>query len=152
MSQLEHVQKLFAALGASVGFDEMGSEGQTMYRMNYADDLSINVEYMEDIQKIIFAAPMLELPRVENVDSYVDLLELNLYWDELAGGRFAMLGEDKLVMFIRQLEVKNCPPEVFVRRATAFIDAATAWHDSLTGKFADEDTGTSSADSSFVKV
>ena len=153
MSQQEHVQKLFAALGASIGFDDMGKDGQTMYRINYSDELSVNVEYMEDAQRILFAVPMLELPGVDNVDAYIDLLELNLYWDELAGGRFAMLGADKIVMFLRQIDVEDCPEELFVRRATAFINAATTWHDALTGKFADEDVDAEDGSSNgFLKV
>ena len=153
MSQMERVQKLYAALGASLGFDDMGKNAQTMYRMNYSDGLSVNVEYMEDANRILFAAPMIELPGVENVDAYVDLLELNLYWDELAGGQFAMLDESKYVLFIRQIDVETVDEESFVKDVQAFIDVAGTWYDALNGKFADEDTGVDeSTQNGFMKV
>ena len=153
MAGSEKVQRLFASLGSSLGFDAMGSNGILTYRLNYDSDLSVHVDYLEDADRIMLAVPILGLQGEGNIDAYVDLLELNLYWDELAGGQFAMLDESKLVLFIRQIDVAAVDEETFVQDVQAFIEVAGTWFDALNGRFADEDTGVDeSAQNGFVKV
>ena len=138
---LEKVQQLFAVFGTSVGFDEMGQNGKTTYRLDYDSGLVVNIDYMDDLGRFMLAAPILNLPSLHNTEAYMDLLELNLAWDELAGGRFALLGQEKLVMLVRQLDVAVATDDSFVEDVSAFIEAAEVWFDTLNGGLENEDTG-----------
>lgn len=150
---LEKVQQLFAVLGTSVGFDEMGQSGKTTYQLNYDGGLVVNIDYMDDLGQFMLAAPMLNLPSLHNTEAYMDLLELNLAWDELAGGRFALLGQEKLVMLVRQLDVAEATGDSFVEDVSAFIEVAEVWFDALNGRFENEDTGVDeNADAGLLKV
>ncbi len=150
---MEKAQQLFAAFGASVGFNEMGQSGKTTYRLNYDGGLAVNIDYMDDLGHFMLVAPMLNLPSLHNTEAYMDLLELNLAWDELAGGRFALLGQERLVMLVRQLEVAEATGDSFVEDVSAFIEVAEVWFDALNGRFEHEDTSASeNADTDLLKV
>ena len=148
---LEKVQQLFTALGTSVGFDAMGQSGQTTYRLSYDGGLVVNIDYMDDPGRFMLVAPMLNLPSLHNTEAYLDLLELNLAEDELAGGRFALLGQEKLVLLVRQLTVTGLTDDDFVGDVSAFIEVAEVWFDALNGKLQHEDTSTN-ADTDLLKV
>lgn len=150
---LEKGQRLFAALGASIGFDEMGQSGKTTYRLDYDGGLVVNIDYMDDLGQFMLATPMLNLPSLHNTEAYLDLLELNLAWDELAGGRFALLGQEKLVMLVRKVDVAEATSDSFVKDVSAFIEVAGVWFDALNGGFENEDTGVDrNADEGLLRV
>ena len=150
---LEKVQQLFAVLGTSVGFDKMGQNGKMTYRLHYDGGLVVHIDYMDELGHFMLAAPMLNLPSRNNTEAYLDLLELNLAWDELAGGRFAFLGEEKLVMLVRHLYVAEATDDSFVKDVSAFIEVAEVWFDALNGRFENEDIGIdSNADTGLIKV
>ena len=131
MSTVEKAQRLFAECGKLLGANITESTENKSYRFTLKNGCELFVDYLEPVKRMMFVAPMMELPQKDNEDALLDLLELNMYWDELAGGQFALFLERNEVVLVRQFEIDTVEPKSFCNALARFMEAAAIWFDAL---------------------
>lgn len=135
--------ELLAAYGKHAGIEGLTLPETGCCRFTFGENLSIAVDYMPEADCFMLTAPIIELPANGRAEIYTDLMELNLFWEELACARFAIFRELGQVVLTRQLQLESISAKRFIIALESFAEAAGAWQENLSGLTASEDDETS---------
>lgn len=134
------ISELFEAYGKHNGIDGLQMPENGCCRIDFQDGVSMGVDLLPVQERLMLTVPVLELPQEDRAEIYADLMELNLFWENLAGARFAYMKESGLIVLTHQLRLERTDSERFIIAVENLAKSATFWRDSLNGRFIDEDS------------
>lgn len=137
----EKASALLAAYGRRIGVPDLAMPGTDCCQVIYDGDIIINVDYLEDSERLMLSIPIIEIPPENRSAAYADLMALNLFREELGGGCLALLKDANLAVLTLQLPLDDTL-EVdgdLAETVENLAEAAQVWRSALTGEFANED-------------
>lgn len=152
MQPREQLADLLGEYGKLIGMPGLSLSKSASCQLTYDNKASIHLDYLSEEGRLMLACVILRLPLDHQAEAYADLMELNLYRQELANGCFALLKEAGLVVLCRQMEVASLDVQTFAEALETLAEAGMLWQDQLTGRFADEDAyRPDAASSSYIR-
>ena len=150
MSDQQKAQVLLSECSKRFGMESQ--EPITDLQITLDNGLSLFVDHLEPVAKLMFTVPITEMNGTDTVATYLELLELNLYGEELAGGQFALAQPSNEIVLIKQVDIPSQDPATFCDSFTEFIETATVWYEAFHGAYADRHVPISHQDKGVVKV
>lgn len=133
LMSLEHFQELIKMFGEHIGISSLELRPQGFYSFRFDDRVTIDLEYNERQDMLLFSSLIGVLKSEERKPFYSELLEANLLWGGTSGATIGVDPASLAVFLCYQERLKDISLEQFQKAMKQFSETALFWNQRLAG-------------------
>ncbi|MCG8529814.1 MAG: type III secretion system chaperone [Desulfovibrionales bacterium] len=123
MENREIVQTVLQEFGKIIDLETLGLNDEGSCRLMFDQDIEVNIEVDDSTNSLLLISPVVPADK----KLYEDVLELNLFWSQMKGCRFALLRSAGVLAMMRRLSVEGLNIITFEKVLEEFVDTVSTW-------------------------
>lgn len=123
MKNLLTIQKILKEFGKILDLEALALNEGGGCRLMFDNDLEVNLELDDATDSLLLISPVAK----GSEELFADALELNLFWGELNGCRFALLRDANILTMLRRISVEGLSTVTFEAELDKFLETVMVW-------------------------
>ncbi|SIN76773.1 type III secretion system chaperone [Halodesulfovibrio marinisediminis] len=136
------IQGVLKEFGKIIDLESLALNQDGSCKLMFDNELEINFELDQTTDSLFLISPV----AVGNEKLFADALQLNLFWGELNGCRFILLGNTNVLALMRRIPVERFDLITLETELEKFLETVSVWKQAFENKLQEEQESASTSD------
>lgn len=151
MSIKDTINDLISQFGRQLGIEELALDDNGFCALEFDRAIPLQLQIHPDQERLIVFAEVGFLPEEPAIETTLNLLRANYFWQGTGGGTLS-IGEEGAVVLLREVRVEGITYAAFEKLLGTFLDVAEFWQKQLQSSPATEVTLPEVGEAAFLRV